>query len=342
MSFFRVQKKSSTSVNNSSAKNNNDINLSNKESSIIGRENEGKNKNSNKNIIDTTFVLNQINMPKLDRNYLMREIGNRDLLQEEPVKQTGFVKNFTTSLVNAGISDKIKEPSISFINKDSKINMYTNFNINRDNRVQLRPNLDYKCWYCKHKTPDDWFPISLPVKYYPSYIESLLIDNRKINQLNKLEYLVNEVIPTEAYESDKNFSDKVFYDKKFLTVKEREDYESDPKTDKTKLKIREYFDGEGIFCSFNCMLSYYLENQSKNVRYKDTPTLINLLYYYIFGKYPEKISKASSWKMLKDFGGDLSIEEFRKNFNNITYKDMNQYIKRIGPPVQELFIEESF
>jgi len=77
-----------------------------------------------------------------------------------------------------------------------------------------------------------------------------------------------------------------------------------------------YFDTEGIFCSFNCILSYLHENYN-NVNYKDSSSLTYLMYKKIFGEYPIKmnIRKALSWKLLKQYGGNLTIEEFRDMFN---------------------------
>jgi len=293
-----------------------------------------------KDLLDTSFVLKNINPAKLDRNYSMKDIQNYPFRNISSSKSNqSDLKNLTTTLENLGISDKIKEPSLVFIDNGHEINMYTTFNNSKGdiNRMLLMKNLNYKCWYCKNNIPHDILPISLPIKYYPSYIESIIVDNRQINQIKNLEYRVSDKIPVIT-----NDNDKIFYDKRYLTVNEREEYESKPNTDKSKLIKNEYFDGEGIFCSFNCMLGYYYDNQTKNVRYKDTPSLIYLLYYYLYGKYPDKLKKASSWKLLKEFGGDQSIEEFRKNFSFVSYTDMNQYIKRIPlGPASELFMEES-
>ena len=77
-----------------------------------------------------------------------------------------------------------------------------------------------------------------------------------------------------------------------------------------------YFDTEGIFCSFNCLCSYIHEN-SNNMNYRDSGALIYVMYKTIFGEYPIKmnIRKALSWKLLKQYGGNLSIEEYRDMFN---------------------------
>jgi hypothetical protein len=81
------------------------------------------------------------------------------------------------------------------------------------------------------------------------------------------------------------------------------------------------FEGEGVFCSFNCMLSY--SREYSNNKYRDCGGLICLLYKKIFGKNINlsQISCAPNWRMLESFGGPLSIEEFRKTFQVVEYKE---------------------
>ena len=65
-----------------------------------------------------------------------------------------------------------------------------------------------------------------------------------------------------------------------------------------------------------------------------------MLFHMIFDKYPVNLLKASSWKMLKDFGGDQTIDEFRKNFQIVSYSDIGQYIRKMPTsPVNELLLE---
>ena len=44
------------------------------------------------------------------------------------------------------------------------------------------------------------------------------------------------------------------------------------------------------------------------------------------------IQPAPNWQLLSEYGGTLSIEEFRNSFNNIEYKDCGVYIpeRKIG------------
>jgi len=89
-------------------------------------------------------------------------------------------------------------------------------------------------------------------------------------------------------------------------------------------KEHSFFDTEGMFCSFNCMCSYLHENTNVS-QYKDSGSLIYFMYKCIFNEYPYKmnIRKAPSWKLLKDYGGNLSIEEFRSMFNTVNIHTQN-------------------
>ncbi len=103
------------------------------------------------------------------------------------------------------------------------------------------------------------------------------------------------------------------------------------------------FKAEGVFCSFNCMLSYTSEYD--NYKYKDSISLIHLLYQAVFPKKNILITDlkpAPSWKLLKPYGGELTIDEYRKSFQLISYKSLNQNIESEDITIilkPELFIE---
>lgn len=92
----------------------------------------------------------------------------------------------------------------------------------------------------------------------------------------------------------------------------------------------------GHFCSFNCIKSYNLDLNDTLVWKRES--LINLLYYKIYSKYI-KIMAAPHWLSLIDFGGNLTINEFRINFHNNT-KDYTL----LYPPIisRQMQIEESY
>lgn len=80
---------------------------------------------------------------------------------------------------------------------------------------------------------------------------------------------------------------------------------------------------KGIFCSFACMLAY--AKNTKGFEYKQY--LIKFLYKKLTGCQYDNIlyKEAPSRYTLKEFGGHLSIDEFRKLSNEHTFYKMIEY-----------------
>ena len=81
--------------------------------------------------------------------------------------------------------------------------------------------------------------------------------------------------------------------------------------------IGDIFETEGIFCSFPCALRYII-SQGKVALYKKSATLLALMYSRFTGQISD-IPKAASWKVLKPYGGHLTIEEYRESFGKFSY-----------------------
>lgn len=100
----------------------------------------------------------------------------------------------------------------------------------------------------------------------------------------------------------------------------------------------------GCFCSFNCALAYnlYFLKDSKIYARK---ALVYKLYREIYGMTSYDIEDSKSLEIaiaaprqtLIDFGGELTIEEYRKKFNNIN-REYVIYIPPIKP--MNIIIEE--
>jgi hypothetical protein len=79
----------------------------------------------------------------------------------------------------------------------------------------------------------------------------------------------------------------------------------------------DFFETEGLFCSFPCCKAYILDRRG-SVKYKESASLLVHLYYILFQEH-EVIPTAPSWKMLREYGGHLSIQEFRATFGKLEY-----------------------
>ena len=93
---------------------------------------------------------------------------------------------------------------------------------------------------------------------------------------------------------------------------------------------------KGNYCSWECMKA---SNSDINDLFSwKRESLINLMYYLTYGTFKE-IKHASHWLTLKEFGGHLTIAEFRKNFELVN----NDFLV-LHPPLvsRQMQIEESY
>lgn len=82
----------------------------------------------------------------------------------------------------------------------------------------------------------------------------------------------------------------------------------------------DFFETEGIFCSFPCVKFYILDqiSKTKSTKYKKALEYLSLLYYKITGENII-IPSLSSWKLSVDWGGHLTPSELRASFGNLDY-----------------------
>jgi len=75
----------------------------------------------------------------------------------------------------------------------------------------------------------------------------------------------------------------------------------------------DFFETEGIFCSLSCAKAYAIDElqRTKECKYKNSIGLLTLLCQKVHKDIIE-IIPAPSWKMLVNYGGPFSIDEFRK------------------------------
>lgn len=77
-----------------------------------------------------------------------------------------------------------------------------------------------------------------------------------------------------------------------------------------------YYEVDGVFCSPECCLAFINDEKSKvgGSKYFDSERLL----HFMLG-FTTKIIPANSYRLLKEYGGNLTIEQFRKN-KNIKYE----------------------
>jgi len=95
---------------------------------------------------------------------------------------------------------------------------------------------------------------------------------------------------------------------------------------------------DGVFCTVNCIKAYLLEYCQNDAKYQNSTALLSFMYQTLTGsKDPVTITPSPSWKLLTQYGGFLSSEQYKEKIGKIlfTYKGI---IKQ--HPITFLFTEE--
>ena len=63
----------------------------------------------------------------------------------------------------------------------------------------------------------------------------------------------------------------------------------------------------------------YIDNNKHNSMYDMSECLLLKMYHDTYPSKVTSIDKAPKWRTLKQYGGDLTIDQFRDSFNKIDY-----------------------
>lgn len=102
----------------------------------------------------------------------------------------------------------------------------------------------------------------------------------------------------------------------------------------------EFFETDGVYCSFPCIKSQILQEYS-NPRYKNSLSLLSLLYMKLFDQHVHTIPSAPSWKLLSRWGGHMTVEEWRSSFDRIVYNQTINIMKPLMFPLSSMHEELS-
>jgi len=142
----------------------------------------------------------------------------------------------------------------------------------------------YKCFWCRY--PFISIPIQCPIKFVSTQIQRTILYHNK-------HYVLKENI--NRHNIDLNEDDTLSFS-----------------NDKS------YYETDGIFCSFNCCQAWINDNKHKS-EYDNSTYLLRKMYKDMTGNITDNIKPAPNWRLLSDYGGNLTIEEFRSNFTKFDY-----------------------
>ena len=84
----------------------------------------------------------------------------------------------------------------------------------------------------------------------------------------------------------------------------------------------DFFETEGLFCTFPCVKAYIIDQISRtgSPKYKKSLTLLTLLYLKLTGEV-SSIPVAGTWKLTMDWGGHMTPQEYRASSGMLEYKE---------------------
>ena len=163
---------------------------------------------------------------------------------------------------------------------------------------------DVSCFWCKHNC----------FKSSPIGLSSCVFMADKVTKVYHSE------ITKDKYEITEN-----------LTSTRKKRIEKLMENHKSKFSVLDnhsrYFIVDGVYCSFNCCKAFIMSVQREDF-YKHSQNLLNIMYRQVFDQATTNIEIAPDWRLLNIFGGPLTIQEFRKSFNNMRFNDIDDYIIR--------------
>ena len=192
------------------------------------------------------------------------------------------VDESTTRLCELAMKSGTPDP-ISFLDESKKLHVCNVTQIDFSSKMNVTL-LRYHCYWCKH--PFETMPIGCPVNYV-----SCQAVKKYHSHITKDKYTIKENITSGNEIQDSN-----------ITVIPQEYYETD-----------------GVFCSFNCCKAWIADNKHNRL-YDKSDMLLTKMYNDVIGSDLVVINKAPHWRLLEHYGGHLNIIQFREGFFNVEYQ----------------------
>lgn len=226
-----------------------------------------------------TFVLQNVNIAKINNTYGIEIPGEEIEIVDE--------KSLNTTKLTELHTDKGTPKMISFLDESKRLHNCHISMIDFQSKIDVNL-LRYHCFWCRH--PFKSRPIGCPIKY---------ISSQAIKKYHSH-------ISRDTYTIKEN-----------ITRKRRQNL--DNTNDIFSVNICEYYETDGVFCSFNCCQAWIINNKHDR-RYDRSSMLLMKMYNDMLNTMITIISPAPHWRTLEQYGGHLNIMKFRDGFNNVDYE----------------------
>lgn len=256
-------------------------------------------KNSSKKYL---FTLRNINPENIENRFGITLTSNINMIIDESPNNTTKISDLSTNKTTPEVISFIDEAKKHHKCNISMIDFKSQKQISSDNECQ------YQCFWCRHNIPSTVIAIGCPIKYVPSKAIKTYY-----SEISKDTYTIKEDINQKRQNKIKELDDRLV------------------------IENRGYYITDGIFCSFNCCMAYITENSFNSI-YNMSEMLLLKMYNNIYPDKIPSIDEAPHWRLLKQSGGHLSIEQFRDSFSKITYQShgtVNIECKSLGNIYEE-------
>ena len=150
--------------------------------------------------------------------------------------------------------------------------------------------LRYHCFWDKH--PFDTCPIGCPVNYIPSQAVKTYHSH-----ISKDDYTIKQDVTKELRKNLNNLDNE-----------------------EIEVKLGEYYETDGVFCSFNCCQSWISAHTHERMYDQSAMLLMKMYNSMVGGDKTICISPAPHWRALEPYGGHMNIMRFRDGFNKVDYE----------------------
>lgn len=254
------------------------------------------------------FILKNIDHSYICKKFSINVLSNIDLIEEIQPEKTTKISELSENNIPQIVSFLSESKSIIKCN----VIMY---DISSKNLEDIK-NID--CYWCRYSF--DTHPIGCPIRYYSNnlvktYYSEISKDKYTIKENITLKKSKLFISDSKILQNDKNLDDN----------------------NNIKLLKNDYYETDGIFCSFNCCKAFISDNKHKPM-YDSSNRLLIQMYNQIFETKINIIKEADDWRLLKKAGGMISIEKYRDNFNHVNY-EYHGYISDICKPIGHLWEE---
>lgn len=236
-----------------------------------------------------TFILKNVDTHNIRLTYGLLIVSNlqKGYGDDDPMK--------TTRIENV---IAVEEHGVSFLDEHKKEVKCVATMVNWIGREKLPETTDMCCFWCRHQFAT--CPIGCPIYYV-----NPMIEKSYTSQITKDKYYMRENVTREKLS------------------RMMESVSSSSSNVEIQAFPNHYYLTDGNFCSFNCVLAF-IESQYHNSFYRDSYYLLHGMYEQLVGKKMNqcKLNPAPDWRLLKAYGGNLTIEEFRRAFNHINYSEL--------------------